>query len=460
MLRRYAAGKAIVKPSSLDRFAGHRNACVNALASNRWVVLAVLFLARTAMGFQFQSAAALTPSLMSKLSIDYTQLGWLVGIYLLPGIVIAYPGGLLGQRFGDKRVTILAMALMVAGGLLTGISHDYPVFLIGRLISGIGAVLLNVFLTKIAADWFAGREVGTALALLISSWPIGIGLALLVLPWAAETSSVAAAFIMTAAAAAMVLLLLAAIYRVPDGADKAPVAGGAGLGLSRREFGLVSLAGVVWALFNCGYIILISFTPSLLIAQGMPVQDAAIATSLASWTVVPALVLGGLLVDRIGYATALMTASLAILGLSIMLMPSVSSFALMAFIGAVGGLPCGAMLVLPVEVLRPQNRAPGMGTFYTWYYLIIALLTPVAGFVRDFTGDPGGPLIFAGLLEIAAIAALILLRLRQPLRSAVFEANGSPVVASLSAAHRRLRFVACRLAGLTLFRRASTHRQS
>src|SRR5581483_5783006 len=123
----------------------------------------------------------------------------------------------------------------------------------------------------------------------------------------------------------------------------------------------------------------------------MPAKDAAIATSLASWTVVPALALGGLLVDRIGYATALMTASLAILGLSIMLMPSVSSFALMAFIGAVGGLPCGAMLVLPVEVLRPQNRAPGMGTFYTWYYLIIALLTPVAGFVRDFSGDPGGP---------------------------------------------------------------------
>ena len=131
MLRRYAAGKAIVKPSSLNRFVGHRNACVNALASNRWVVLAVLFLARTAMGFQFQSAAALTPSVISKLSIDYTQLGWLVGIYLLPGIVIAYPGGLLGQRFGDKRVTILAMALMVAVGLLTASAMTTRSFLLG-----------------------------------------------------------------------------------------------------------------------------------------------------------------------------------------------------------------------------------------------------------------------------------------------------------------------------------------
>jgi len=249
--------------------------------------------------------------------------------------------------------------------------------------------------------------------LLISSWPIGIGLALLVLPSAAEVSSAATAFIMTAVAAATILLLLASIYRAPNAVDKAPLAGASGFGLSGREFGLVSLAGVVWALFNSGYIILISFAPSLLIAQGMPAKDAAIATSLASWTVVPAIALGGLLVDRIGHATALMTTSLAILGLSIMLTPSEPSFALMAFIGAVGGLPCGAMLVLPVEVLRPQSRAPGMGTFYTWYYLVLALLTPLAGSVRDFTGDPGGPLTFAGLLEIAAIAALILLRLLQ-----------------------------------------------
>ena len=70
-----------MKLPSLNRFAtdtlGHTNVCVNAPARNRWVVLAVLFLARTTMGFQFQSVATLTPSLISKLSIDYTQLGLL-----------------------------------------------------------------------------------------------------------------------------------------------------------------------------------------------------------------------------------------------------------------------------------------------------------------------------------------------------------------------------------------------
>lgn len=384
------------------------------MLDNRWLILAVLFLTRTAMGFQFQAVATLAPDLVTELGIDYTQLGLLIGFYLLPGIATAYPGGLLGRRFGDKRIVILGLALMVVGGVLTGIRHDYAIFLAGRLVSGTGAVLLNVQLTKMTADWFVGREIRTALALLVSSWPIGIGIALIVLPWLAAASSVAAAFMATAVAAAMVMVLFAAIYRAPAiAADTPPPVGGLDFGLSLREFGFVSLAGGVWVLFNAGFIILFSFVPSLLIAQGIGANKAGFATSLASWTAIATIALGGMLSDRIGHATTLMITSLAVLGLSIMLIPATSSFALIAFIGAMAGLPTGAMIALPAEVLRPQSRGPGMGVFYTWSYVGNALLIPMAGYIRDLTGDPGAPLTFAGALELAAIAALVLFRFFQ-----------------------------------------------
>ena len=60
---------------------------------------------------------------------------------------------LAGQYFGDKRIAVFGMALIVAGGLLTA-TGEYPVVLAGRLISGVGAVLLNVLLTKMTIDWF------------------------------------------------------------------------------------------------------------------------------------------------------------------------------------------------------------------------------------------------------------------------------------------------------------------
>ena len=142
------------------------------------------------MGFQFQSVATLSYSLVAQFGVTYTQLGLLISCYLLPGIVVAYPGGTLGKRFGDKEIAILGLTLMVVGGLVDGTSVNYETFFGGRLIAGIGAVLLNVLLVKMATDWFIGREIGTALALLVTSWPVGIGIALIVLPWIAITFSV------------------------------------------------------------------------------------------------------------------------------------------------------------------------------------------------------------------------------------------------------------------------------
>ncbi len=74
--------------------------------SRRWLILAMLFAARTVIGYQYQSVAAVSPFLMADLGIDYGQFGTLLGLYFLPGIVLALPGGLLGRRFGDKRVVV------------------------------------------------------------------------------------------------------------------------------------------------------------------------------------------------------------------------------------------------------------------------------------------------------------------------------------------------------------------
>jgi predicted MFS family arabinose efflux permease len=387
--------------------------CLRTGGSERWLILGVLFLARTAMGFQFQAVAALSSFVMADLNIDYARLGLMIGLYLLPGVAIAYPGGLLGQYFGDKRIAVLGMALMAAGGLVTAITHDFVIVGAGRLVSGGGAVLVNVLLTKMTTDWFIGREIGTALAVLVSSWPIGIGVALVILPWFAAHASAAAAFAGTAATAAAVLTLIAFIYRTPPAPAPAPVDRKGFACLSLAEIGLASLAGGVWMLFNVGYILVVSFAPALLTSRGLSAQKAGLVTSLVSWMVIVTIPLGGVLIDRVGHASALMIASFILLGLGIALMPAAPSLALMTFVGAVAGLPCGAMMVLPGEVLRPQNRSAGMGVFYTWYYAGMALLVPVAGILRDASGSAGAPLWFAGALVLAAMALLLLFRLLQ-----------------------------------------------
>ena len=50
------------------------------------------------MGLQFQSIPALASDLTADLGLSFALVGMLIGLYLLPGAVIAFPGGWLGQR--------------------------------------------------------------------------------------------------------------------------------------------------------------------------------------------------------------------------------------------------------------------------------------------------------------------------------------------------------------------------
>lgn len=152
------------------------------MLSNRWFILSVLFLARISMGYQFQSIGSVSPSLIKEFASEYAAIGTLIGLQSLPGLLLSLPSGILGNRFGDKRAVLWGLLLMTAGTILVGISHSFPLAATGRLVSGIGAVLLNVIMTKMVADWFSGKEIITAMAIFVNSWPTGIGLALVTQP--------------------------------------------------------------------------------------------------------------------------------------------------------------------------------------------------------------------------------------------------------------------------------------
>src|SRR5947208_6904457 len=52
---------------------------------NRWFILAVLFVVRLTMAFQFQSVAAVAPLLGSEFGVSLADIGILIGLYFTPG---------------------------------------------------------------------------------------------------------------------------------------------------------------------------------------------------------------------------------------------------------------------------------------------------------------------------------------------------------------------------------------
>ena len=88
---------------------------------------------------------------------------------------------------------------MTFGGLLCGLAESYWTLWLGRLISGFGAIGINVAMSKIVIDWFAGKEINTAMAVFLSGFPVGIALALISLGHLATPDGWALAFHATSA---------------------------------------------------------------------------------------------------------------------------------------------------------------------------------------------------------------------------------------------------------------------
>jgi len=378
--------------------------------ANRWVALAIVFVTRTSMGFQFQAVAAVAPLMVADLQLTWVQLGSLIGLYMLPGAVFALPGGVLGQRFGERRMVVGSLALMVAGGLVTAAAHGFITAAAGRLLSGVGAVLMNILLAKMVADWFADREMSTAMGVMLTSWPVGLGIATATLGALATHASWRTAIVATALVAALGLVLIAFAYRDPP--RTAARSAERRVRLTGRELALATSGGFAWGCFNASLVAIIAFGPGLLIARGAALGDAGFTVSLAIWLTMLSVPLGGLLSDRLGRPNVMIVAGSLVAALVTMLLPAITH-SLLAFclVGLAIGAPPGALMALLPKAVASERLATALGVYYTTYYVVMAAVQLAAGGVRDLFGSPAAPILLAALVMAATIVGFAVFRL-------------------------------------------------
>jgi predicted MFS family arabinose efflux permease len=373
------------------------------MPDRRWLVLGLLVLVRIAMGIQFQSIGAVGPALVSGLGLDYAALGTLAGAYLLPGAAMALPAGWLTARLGDRPTVLGGLALMVAGGVATALAPGFAVALVGRLAAGIGGVLLNIALSRMVMDRFTGPSLGLALGLLLSAWPLGLGIGLAVLPALAEATGWRDALLAAAGLCALALPICAgAISTVHTSAPQTRR-----VWLYRQEWLPVMLAGAIWGLMNAALNVLLGFATAWLVARGESAAAAGVALSLLGFASMVTLPCGGWLGERSGRPLLTVAASLAAISVLLLALPQTHHSALLlGLLGLAFGLPCALIVGMPARVLVPESRALGMGVFYTVFYVVVSLSQPLAGWAGDATGDAAAPLVMANLFNLLGLAGV------------------------------------------------------
>lgn len=336
------------------------------------------------MAFQFQAVAALAPVYMHRFDVALADIGLLIGLYLSPGLVIALPGGAIGRRFGDRSAVAVGMALMVAGALAMLLIPTWSGQIFGRLLAGIGGVVLNVLMSKMVTDHFSGREIGTAMGIFVNSWPVGIAAALLCLPLlgGADDPMPAQAVVLGVTLAGLALFLA--------GTPPAPAGGAAAVPavpLRGAPLAATLAAGSIWGLYNGALGMVFGFGPAMLVERGWALAAASASTSLVLWVAAVSIPLGGYLSDRTGRRDLVMVLGFGGFAAALLLAPDAGSvIPLFVLLGVFAGLSAGPIMSLPAAVLAPGNRALGMGVFFTMFYAGVVFAPMLAGLLSEASG--------------------------------------------------------------------------
>ena len=152
----------------------------------RWRILALLFLARIGLGFQFQTLASVSDNLVVAFGLDYAGIGLLIGLFMAPGLFLALPAGFSGRYASDRVLAVTGLCALAAGGVVSGSAADGWTIGLGRVLAGAGFLFATLYFTKMVADWFVGREIATAMSILVMSWPFGIAMGQVGYAWLAD----------------------------------------------------------------------------------------------------------------------------------------------------------------------------------------------------------------------------------------------------------------------------------
>ena len=373
----------------------------------RWRVLLGLMVARIAFGFSFQSLPTLAPGIAGDLQLDALAIGTLVGLFMLPGFFIALPGGLLAQRFGERRPLLAGLAAMTIGAAACGFAESYTTLWLARLLSGVGAAVVTVVMTKLVIDWFSGHEIGTAMGLFLGGYPAGIGLALLGLGNFAVPGQWTTGFAITALLCATGLLV-AWLTTHPKPALES--SGNQSVRLTLREMVLVTCASSVASIYNAGYLVMLGFMPLYLVAEGYEPPVAAAIMGAGVWMSILSVPLGGFVTDKVKRPDTIMIggALLWAAGMwgAIPLMDSTFGLGILfAVLSLVGAFPVGAMVALGAQATRASSRGLGMGLYYSWFYGTAAAGPALAGYILDQTE----PWVTVALVSASGVLAVIFL---------------------------------------------------
>jgi MFS family permease len=379
----------------------------------RWKIIAAAAFCFLIYAIVLQSIPPILGILIDMLHISYAEAGMLMSLALLPAIVLSFPGGLLVDRFGVRITGIVSLVIVMLGTVIVAMGNSYWVLGLGRLIMGLGATILVVALPKIITTWFAGHEIGLAMGVYHTAFPLGTILALNFAGILAYGLGWRVPIWGSVVLCAVTLLLFIIFIREKRGEQSETLEPVNLLGTMKEAGWKIWCVGIAWAFFAGCTISYFTYAPDYFISSGKDVTQAGIIASAPMFGSIVLAALVGMLVDRLGKKWLFAVIGLAGVALMLFLIPRFTghAFLLAVSMGIFVAMFTPASFAMPADILTERVRGIGFGIILTCQGFGNVLGPAIAGIFRDITGDylwsftAMSVMALLGIIPIALIAA-------------------------------------------------------
>jgi EmrB/QacA subfamily drug resistance transporter len=131
---------------------------MNSIGARRWWALAALTLGVLAVGLDITVLSVALPTLAVALKASESDLQWFSSGYALVLAAGMLPAGVLGDRFGRKKILLAALVLFGAGSVACAYSTSSVEFILGRLVLGAAGAAIVVMALSVLAVLFSEEE--------------------------------------------------------------------------------------------------------------------------------------------------------------------------------------------------------------------------------------------------------------------------------------------------------------
>ena len=139
----------------------------------RFTILMFISLIVLGSYFAYDSIGALAPTLIDALHLNRSTIGNLYTAYSVAAILIVFFGGLLYDKLGPRRASLLFCSLVLVGAVIVAFAHSTWELFAGRLIFGAGSESLIVVQSAIISRWFKGKEMALAFGIALTISRVG-----------------------------------------------------------------------------------------------------------------------------------------------------------------------------------------------------------------------------------------------------------------------------------------------